>query len=93
MSVMSRPHLRLAPHGGYLLQLGHSESWWIQPNVEPFRTESRKLEPAQGHVFRPDDSDTAGSLFGARVRLEISEERVRDDLAELERLGMARRLP
>lgn len=90
---MARPHIRLSGHGGYIVDLDFVESWWIEPNVEPFRTESRGLDGALLRAFGADAPEAARARIGARVAMEIPEQTVRDVIAELEQLGMARRIP
>jgi hypothetical protein len=90
---MASPHISLAPRGGYIvdLDLDVGERWWIQPNVEPFRTESRVLHGAP--PFGPGPIAVEPAIEGSRVRMKSAEQAVRSDLIELEQLGMARRLP
>ena len=88
---MVAPQISLAPRGGYIVHLESAERWWIQPNVEPFRTESRVLHGAP--PFGPDPFAVARPEDGTRVRMRLPEDLVREDLRELEQLGMARRLP
>ncbi len=75
---MDRPHLEIAPGGGYIVDISPEERWWVQADVEPFRTVSRTLMRMAAET---------------RVPMHLEPHSVRADLIELETLSMAWRIP
>jgi two-component system OmpR family response regulator len=39
----ARPHITRARQGGFIIDFGGSERWWVEGDVEPFRSEARGL--------------------------------------------------
>lgn len=78
-----QPHIRLANQGGFIIDLPGVERWWVEGDVEPFRSEGRSL---RGH--EPSD----GAARASSVPLSRATESIRGMLLELESLGMAVRI-
>lgn len=80
----AQAQIRLANQGGFIIDLPGVERWWVEGDVEPFRSEARSLKSES----RPG----SGVHAVAGVPLTRGPESIRGMLLELESLGMAVRI-